>query len=370
MHHDSSTNVLTRRAFAISTALPILSPLLLSLPAYASPSTESPISPSAPDLVLNPARTTNFLAVSTSLTSVPFLAAVVCGFFQAYGVTLPEPFPLFQGGSTKVVKALMSGSGDFATTGAAPLLDAINAGAPVQIISQMETQVTKLVLNKRTVDRLAKELHVTPDSPLEERVKALKGLKISTTPAGNQFYIVLQMLLDHFGMSAKDLVLLPALTSTVAQGVVAEQVDGAFWGAGALYQVIANGGAEWINLMRDKLPGVSDFPMTYIFTTTDIVEKEPKLVHAVVQATRDAVRFTLDHPNQSLDKIRTKWYPSVTAKDWKTMTTDVTKALVPDQAIDETTFTRTVSQLKKVTGKPYENLTFKRAVAPIAQKNG
>lgn len=309
------------------------------------------------------------LAVSSSLTSTPFLVAYANGMYENAGLDLGKKIQLFQGGSTKVVKALLVGEGDIATTGAVPLLQAIAAGAKVKIIAQMENQAVTLVLSKDAAARIKAATGVTPKSPLADKVRALKGLKIGTTPAGNQFYMLLVMLMNRYGVKENEVTLLPALTSTVGAGVIGGTFDGSFWGVGALQNIISDaGGVEWINLMTEHEEGISNFPLTYIFTTDDYIKNHTDVVKRFVDASRKAAAESISNPGEVMPAIRKEWYPTLSPSEWKAIWKDVPNVIVPDQKVRRQEFASTVKALEKATNKALPNLTYDNAVAKIAQE--
>lgn len=109
---------------------------------------------------------------STSFAWLPLYVADGAGFFEKEGLEV-EIINVKDG--AVVVTAILNGDADVAGVGGNSVFAARAAGQPVKLLSPMNTEYTSTIFGRKEV--FAK-LGITAKSTLEEKIRALKGLKI------------------------------------------------------------------------------------------------------------------------------------------------------------------------------------------------
>lgn len=109
---------------------------------------------------------------STSFAWLPLYVADGAGFFEKEGLDV-EIINVKDG--AVVVAAILKGDADVAGVGGNSVFAARAAGQPVKLLSPMNTEYTSTIFGRKDV--FAK-LGITAKSTLEEKIRALKGLKI------------------------------------------------------------------------------------------------------------------------------------------------------------------------------------------------
>lgn len=88
-----------------------------------------------------------------------------------------------RGASPNCIAALPSGAADLCQVGTP-------TGTDLVAVAVLTGPVAEIVLSKKAVDTL----QVKPDAPVDERVKAMKGLNIGTSAPGSANYTILDSL--------------------------------------------------------------------------------------------------------------------------------------------------------------------------------
>lgn len=124
----------------------------------------------------------------------PAFLAMQEGFFERTGLKVDLTIV---GGGTVAVAALASGEVAIGLTGATQVVQAISQGRDMKIIAGLiDDMNAKIAVSRKVAERA----HVTAQSPLADKVRALKGLKIGVTQAGDTSYSLLAVLLRQHGI--------------------------------------------------------------------------------------------------------------------------------------------------------------------------
>ncbi|MFD1210832.1 ABC transporter substrate-binding protein [Arthrobacter sp. GCM10027362] len=200
-------------------------------------------------------------------------------------------------GSTNLVAALRSGSFDVVGIGTATLVDANAEGANLVVVGGTGGLINNIVLNSK----VAEGLGVSPEAPVEERIKALRGLTIATSPPGSSSNSTLRYLVKQYGLDPdKDLSIVPVNDpSAIVAGIRRGQFDGSFFGVGIADVNIADGSGElWVSLPRGDIESFKDLVGVVLVTTRDYLEKNPDAVAAFHASLADAQRRVEENPDQ------------------------------------------------------------------------
>jgi NitT/TauT family transport system substrate-binding protein len=137
-----------------------------------------------------------FTSSSVSMLNLPIYTADVMGYFSEQKIA-PEIVVLKTGGATALA-AVLSGNANVYIGSPSTALGAANKGADAVVFGAIMTEVAlNIVLHKA----LAEKAGLTATSPILDRFRALKGLKIGVTGAGSATHQVAQYALKAAGLN-------------------------------------------------------------------------------------------------------------------------------------------------------------------------
>ena len=133
---------------------------------------------------------------STSFAWLPLYVADGAGFFKKEGLDV-EVVNVKDG--AVVVTAILNGDADVAGVGGNSVFAARAAGQPIRLLSPMNTEYTSTIFGRKEV--FAK-LGIGPKSTLEEKIRALKGLKIGVISFNGGQHTMLRFLFAKYADGA------------------------------------------------------------------------------------------------------------------------------------------------------------------------
>lgn len=227
------------------------------------------------------------------ITWAPTYVAVCEGFFEDHGLNVTVTPS--EGGTTPAIAALVSGEIISAMTGSAAGVGPIREGAPVQIaIVASEGYGVQLTASNEWIESTG----VSPDDPLEDRVRALEGANVAINNPGGSVQALLNFGLPQFDMDPDSDITqtsigdYPAMISAMSQGSI--DVFGASppWGS----QAAAEGlGEVFIN--GNEFEGLDTLPyLTANFNVNDIENNRERVI-AVIRGMADAMDFLRENPD-------------------------------------------------------------------------
>lgn len=249
------------------------------------------------------------IQTSVSLAYVPSETAIASGLFEADNLTV-EMLP----GSSNGINALVSGDADIAILGTPGLYAAVASGAPVKGVAISTPRPTvDLVLNEQTVKELAAK-GVTPESPIAERIEALKGLKISTPSAASSSATIFnQTLMKHNIDPKADLQVVPIDDAQAATSALkANQTNGMVYGPPASSQAISQGDAkEWVSWLEGEVPGFEDLPWTVVVVSKDYLSNNTDTLVTFLDGLDQANQLVKDDPDRVGKDLKKKFFDNM-----------------------------------------------------------
>jgi NitT/TauT family transport system substrate-binding protein len=240
------------------------------------------------------------------------------------GVAAPEVFAKhgikleitdFRGNSNNCVAAVLSGAVDVCQVGASTVSDAVAEGGDFKILAVTTGPLSEFVMSSKAI---AKMNGVTATSPVDDKLRAMKGLRIVTTGPGAPHYLALDASLRRVGMTIADLKF-RTLTDTVAmiEGIRNDQIDGAMWTVGVLSPVIADkSGVRWINLAAGDIPEISPVPYVVTMGLNSWISKNGPTVTRLRAALNEAVDLMNKEPAKYSALIKAKYFPQLDQGAW------------------------------------------------------
>lgn len=224
----------------------------------------------------------------TSLTFYPVFVAQDKGFFKQHGVDFEI---VVTQGDGPDVDALLAGSVEFTATPPHRLFTAYEQGRKlIGIVNLMNKVGINCFMGKRSAERVG----VTPQTPLAEKIKKLKGLTIGATRAGAfTFQLATHYVKKGGYVPQTDVQIVgagggPAMLAAVEQG----RVDIGCISSPTPELAVDRGSAiSWVNNTTGEDPEFSEFLMEVLYVRPDYAERNPDTVRSVARAVVDALQF-------------------------------------------------------------------------------
>lgn len=233
--------------------------------------------------------------VTQAVASFSFLPADYAqdaGYFKQEGIDVQQ---IATRGGGPDMAALVSGDVNFNLGVGVYEINALLANRTLVNVLNMEKRpAISVVLSKAA----AAKTGLAPDTSLQQRAAALKGLKIGITRPGSLTDREIRHLAKIGGL-ADGQIQIVAIGG--AQSMIAAlrrgQIDGFSisipWDRLAVDQNLA---VEWINNPAGQDPSVDPFLMSSLVTTPEMVQQHPDLVRKMVHALRHAISDIINKP--------------------------------------------------------------------------
>lgn len=223
-----------------------------------------------PATAAEPLKITLGLASGSIPSSIPRVANEL-GLFEKHG--LQVEFTAMQSAST-VASALLSGSVDFMTTSTPEPIIANARGQQVRTIAALYNGFAAVVVLD---DDVVAKSGVTPDAPMDERLKVLDGLTIASVSASSNFTVGLKCAAGKVGADVTMTYLdMPAMVAALSRG----SVQG-FVATAPYYAVsqLSGDGVPWINGPKGEFPeGCSVNYALGLHTMESFAQENPEII--------------------------------------------------------------------------------------------
>jgi sulfonate transport system substrate-binding protein len=229
-----------------------------------------------------------------SAAFAPLYHAQSAGYFAEEGLEV-EVVVVIGAGS---LHAVLSRDAHFAVAPGLYQLLAYEKGQPLlAVMSILTRNVINIVMHKE----VARQKGITEKSPLADKIRALKGLKISGGTPGGFFD---QILFDYFrkaGLDPQKDVQMTAVGDL--QGLIVSlehrHIDVFAAGTPIPESAVARGfGVMVVDNAAGEDPDFAEFMMDVVMVAPDTVKRRPDLVRKVVRALLRSNAWLLDHPSE------------------------------------------------------------------------
>ena len=244
--------------------------------------------------------------MSQAVDSVAYVAvdyARLRGFYKDEGIEMEQ---IISRGGGPDVAALVSGDVEFNTAAPNYQFNTIKQNRDVILIHNYIGGMNQsFVLSPEA----AKRAGVSPDAPIADRLKALKGMNLGITQPGAMTDQHIRFLLKKGGVAVSD-VQLTAIGGAQAlmTALESKQIDGFAISLGPDRTAVARGALMWVDNLRGDVPGLSPFPMVNLYTTKKFADANPAVVRKVVRATQRAVAELKQRPAEEIAAILKERY--------------------------------------------------------------
>jgi NitT/TauT family transport system substrate-binding protein len=241
-----------------------------------------------------------------TFTDLPTVVILAQDYFKKVGLDADFEFISASNAAT-ATQGLIAGEMDVASGGTGSVYSAYAQGAKdlVSLGTVNPAMTFGLAVNNETAKQMAAK-GVTPDSPVEQRVQALKGMSLASSPQGSTGQKYLKTMLSTYGVDPnKDVTLVPN-ADNAAQLAAAKQgrVNGFANSFPNTNLPEADGwGVLWLNFAKD-LPQILPLAAHEVYTSRKWLDKNPEAAKRLMKAYWLALA-DLQNPTPELkDKIK------------------------------------------------------------------
>lgn len=229
-----------------------------------------------------------------ALSFYPLYVGVEKGFFAKNGLDVEI---VSTSGDGPDVDALIAGSVDFTVSTPNRLMTAYEQGKPLWGVMNLGNRMTvECWMNKEVATRL----NISTATPLEQRVKALKGLTVAGTRPGAFTYLLLTGYARRFGLEPqKDLQIIGiGGGAAMIPAVENNQVALACTGSPAPELAVSRGkSVMFTENASGKDPAYDNFLYEVLYVRPDYAKANPDTVRKMTQSLKEAIAFILDAPD-------------------------------------------------------------------------
>ena len=213
------------------------------------------------------------------------------GFFAAEGL---EVEVIVTGGSGPDVQALLAGEVQFSYTPGTFAIRALHQGKPIQAVM---TALNRCIINVAMHKEVAQARGIGPHTPVEEKLKALKGLKLGATRVGALTYDLAYYFARKVGLEPqKDLTILGmGAGGALIAGLEQRKIDAFLTATPVPETAVQRGHAILlVNNARGEFPDLKEFLMINVLVRPEFAKQNPELVRRMVRALVRANQWALD----------------------------------------------------------------------------
>ncbi len=269
-----------------------------SKPSGSSPTAEAgkPAAPSKP----SPAK----VRVAQPVSSLTFVTVYVGRHKGLYAEESLEVEQLSTGGGGPDIQALLTGDVQLTITPGVGQMDAFRQGRKIlAVFNALDKNIINVVMRKE----VAEERGVNSQSPLDQKLRALKGLKIAGTRPGALTYQQAEYLVRRAGYEPQRDVQIVGAGEGAALIAALEtgQVDVVLQSVPVPEQIVARGrGIMLINNAAGEDPSIVPFNMSTVLVTPEYAERNAEIVARFVRASRKANEWIAQAtPEQIADAV-------------------------------------------------------------------
>jgi NitT/TauT family transport system substrate-binding protein len=237
-----------------------------------------------------------------ALSMTPVYLAQAKGFFADEGLSV-EVTATSGGGPD--IRALIAGDVDFSFTTGDQVIVAHQEGKPLVMVM---SGLNKVFINWAMHKEAAKAKGITEASPLQEKLKSLKGLTVGVTnPAALTAHLAHFLIRKAGYVPQQDVQVIPVGAGpTWLAALENRKVDLALTAPPVPETAIRRGFAiMFINNAKGEDPSVSEFLMENLVVRPETPKKDPDLVRKMVRALTNANKWALSStPKQVADALR------------------------------------------------------------------
>lgn len=236
--------------------------------------------------------------------------ARVKGFFKEEGLDPVQVLAL--DGGARAAQAVLAGNAAFASGFFHVVYSWTEGQLPeARRFVAVSTTLSEFALQIVASNAFMKKANITPEAPIDERIRALKGARIGISAPGASTDTLLRMILPPRGLDPNtDITMVPLGTGgPLLAGLERGAVDAIVWLSPIPEVAEKRGiGKVLINQGRGDVPELRGFYYLGDFTTNQFVRQNPKIVQGWLNGTAKAIKFIRENPDEVVELAK-QLYP-------------------------------------------------------------
>lgn len=244
-----------------------------------------------------------------SLSFANVLYAQSAGYFQDEGLEM-EYLPVMQS-STDTVNLLVTDQADVVVVSPTATYGALGANRDVKTFAVTTSGAsTGITLSNDTVEALEAK-GVTPESDLDDRISALRGLGLAGVGASTSQYSMAEAVLEHGGLNPKTDVTMLTVPDheTAATSAREGQSDGYIAAVPQRLLGVSEGwGEAWIQFDEISELHLDTVPYMELAATPAFAESNPEVMEAMVNALYRVEEDFRTNPEEVAKVLKEDWF--------------------------------------------------------------
>lgn len=305
------------------------------------------------------------IGITSSVNNATMSFAIDDNLGENFGVTL-ERQNIAGAGSTNQVSALLAGDIEIGVGGTNTIVDAHAQGADIQIIAGMSPLLFSLTATNDAVEASG----VDATAPIEERIQALKGMKIAVSPPGSTGNLVLRAILEMYGLDADTDVTLVPLNDlgAVPSGLIEGTYEASFAAIGNGEVAVASGDAvTWVSLPEGEIDLLDQFQGIVAYASTDYIENNPEAIEGVVASLNEAQEVAATDPDRAAARLQETVFEAMDDEIFQTTWEQVHDAYTPGSQFTEENWEVYKELFDETSEHEYEEIQYSDLIADIAR---
>jgi NitT/TauT family transport system substrate-binding protein len=293
----------------------------------------------------------------TTLNHAPQMVASKRGLFLEEG--LDAEYSISSQGASVVVAAVLNGQALLGCTGGPAAISPISKNAPIKIVIVIGSRyAAEITISHKFLQAKG----VTPQSPLEQKVLALKGAKLGIYTPGDSTDQLARYLFKRYGVNADSEVEL--VSTQNAQNMLAAfrrgSVDGIMVSPPTGVQA-ENEGLGQIFIRGEDEPTLNGYPYAVCFASVAEIGQRPQVVASAVAALARSARLLRTEPEQVKADVRS-FFPDFDPKIFDVAYASAVGA-IPESVIPTEPALRVLQDFSRAQGAEV-TYTFDQAMDP------
>ena len=246
-----------------------------------------------------------------SFAFLTYFAASAMNYFDDMGIEVEE---IRTGSGSKSLAAMVSGDAHIYLGSTASAFKSRAKGVPVRLIAPVVTQLTSSIV---VTGDWAKSHGITKDSPLEDKMAALKDARIAISGPGSGSDQAARYVIAQAGFNPDrdtQLVAMGSNATTYMSAMQAGQIDGFSTSPPHIHVAEKDFGATiLINMAAGELPALDGYFYIGMIARDDWVASNPEDAAKVVAGLRMAMEAIHDPARNAevADAVYNKYYPDM-----------------------------------------------------------
>lgn len=305
------------------------------------------------------------IGITSSVNNASMSFAIDDNLGENHGVKL-ERQNIAGAGSTNQVSALLARDIQIGVGGTNTIVDAYAQGADIQIIAGMAPLLFSLTVAKEAADATG----IDSDAPIEDRIQALKGMKIAASPPGSTGNLVLRAMLEMYGLDPDTDVTLVPLNDlgAVPSGLMEGTYDASFAAIGNGEVAVSSGDAvTWVSLPEGEIELLDQYQGIVAYASTDYIENNPEAIQGVVDSLNEAQEIASTDPERAAQTLKKTVFEAMDDEIFEMTWEQVHDAYTPGSQFTPENWEVYVDLFNETSEHNYEEINYEDLIAEIAR---